>query len=323
MGRVRGTRAGVGAAQAALAVVVVAGVALGALALRPGGGGFSRGRGPLGGSSALVVLLAVAWAAGLLAVNSRYRGRVGYDQELNPVEQRLADTVRWALVVLAFGVPVLLLSLHRFSPHEHGTRSELVRPRFVQPPPPARLPPPTEAPKAKHGWDASLLLHILAGLGIALLVAAAVAAAVYLWRHLYRPPGAEPHGTYAAADDEEERLADAVASGRRALLGGDDARAAVIACYAAMEESLAASGVARKASDSPQDLLRRATAGGLLTGTAAGQQAALTALFREARYSTHPMDSSHRDRAAAALTGIAAGLEAHRAATAAGAETAS
>lgn len=52
-------------------------------------------------------------------------------------------------------------------------------------------------------------------------------------------------------------------------------------------------------------LLERAVAGGLPTGAAA---AALTALFREARYSTHPMDGSHRDRAAAALTEIADGL---------------
>ncbi len=38
--------------------------------------------------------------------------------------------------------------------------------------------------------------------------------------------------------------------------------------------------------------------------------AALTALFREARYSTHPMDAGHRDRAAAALAEIADGLRA-------------
>jgi hypothetical protein len=106
-----------------------------------------------------------------------------------------------------------------------------------------------------------------------------------------------------------------VDSGRRALRDGADARAAVIACYAAMEQSLAASGIARRASDSPQDLLERAATGGRLTGPSA---AALTALFREARYSTHPMDDSHRDRAADALAEIAAQLAPQASETATG-----
>lgn len=117
--------------------------------------------------------------------------------------------------------------------------------------------------------------------------------------------GAEVPATYATLDDEQERLAQAVDSGRRALLDGTDARAAVIACYATMEESLADSGVARRASDSPQDLLERAVAGGLPAGAAVVE---LTGLFREARYSTHPMDGGHRDRATAALAEIADGL---------------
>nr|WP_237555284.1 DUF4129 domain-containing protein [Streptomyces sp. SID4948] len=76
-----------------------------------------------------------------------------------------------------------------------------------------------------------------------------------------------------------------------------------------MEQSLAASGVARKASDSPRDLLERGADSGLLTGTSA---ATLTDLFREARYSTHPMGDAHRDRAAAALAEIAGRLDTDR-----------
>lgn len=130
-------------------------------------------------------------------------------------------------------------------------------------------------------------------------------AGLQLWRCLTRPPAPGAPATYATLDDEQDRLARAVDSGRRALLDGTDARAAVIACYAAMEESLADSGVTRRASDSPQDLLERAVAGGPPTRASA---AALTTLFREARYSTHLMDGSHRDRAAAALAEIADGL---------------
>ncbi|MFJ3365636.1 DUF4129 domain-containing protein [Streptomyces anthocyanicus] len=110
-------------------------------------------------------------------------------------------------------------------------------------------------------------------------------------------PGTEPQ------DDDTRLLLSAVHSGRRALSGTDeDARAAVIACYAAMEDALAASGVRRQASDSPADLLTRAADAGFAPGPAGPR---LTALFREARYSSHPMDGAHRAAAGAALEEIA------------------
>jgi hypothetical protein len=147
--------------------------------------------------------------------------------------------------------------------------------------------------------------RVLLVLGIVVAVVAVVVAGLRVWRYVSRPVAPEVPAVDVGPGDEQERLADAVDRGRRALLEGTDARAAVIACYAAMEESLAESGVIRRASDSPQELLERAVAGGLPSGAAA---VALTALFREARYSTHPMDGSHRDRAEAALADIADGL---------------
>jgi hypothetical protein len=310
VGRERDLRGGVGATQAALAVLVVAGVAVGALLLRAGGTGWGKGTGPIGGHSSVVVLLALAWAAGGLALSSRYGRRMAHDRELSPVEERLAGAMRYALVLLALAVPLLVLGLHRFAtrPRHHAAGNRRIRPPAKQLP--GRLPRTT----ISRQWDVSLLLDILLGIGIALLVAVVVIAAVFLWRRLHLATEPAPEATYGTTD-EQRRLAEAVDSGRRALLGGDDARAAVIACYAAMEESLAASGVARRASDSPQDLLERAATSGLLTS---GGAPALTELFREARYSTHPMDGGHRDRAAAALTEIAAGLDAHRAAETAG-----
>ncbi|MFC4031792.1 DUF4129 domain-containing protein [Streptomyces polygonati] len=305
----RGGAGGVGLGQAALAVVVVAGAALGALLLRPGGG-YGKGTGPLGGSTGVVVLLSLVWAVGGFWLGARYRSRARSDLVLGPVESRLAETVRYAFFVLPIAVPVLALSLHRSragsgaapNPEPPG------KPRISlgEPTPPHFTRPRTSS---RGKMDLGLLLHILIGIGIALFVVLVVVAAVLLWRLLGPSSEPPPVGTYSVIDDEQRRLAEAVDSGRRALLDGDDARAAVIACYAAMERSLAASGVARKASDSPHDLLARVTGSGLLTGTSAS---ALTELFREARYSTHPMDAGHRDRAAAALTDIAARLEAHR-----------
>lgn len=298
---------GVGAGQAALAVIVVAGTALGALALRPGGP--ARGKGPWGQHGLAVAALVAGWLAAGIWLNKRYRERMGdADPRLGPVEQRLADTVRGALLVLPVALPVLLLALHPISTGGDGQPP----PQVILPPNRAPLPPPPP-PGSPHGHP--LLPALLLGVGVLLLLALTGWAALSLWR-LRRPPPLPHRTTYATADDDaQEALAQAVDSGRRALLDGDDPRAAVIACYAAMEESLAASGVARHASDSPRDLLERASADGLLTGPAAAE---LTALFREARYSTHPMDGSHRERASAALAGIADMLES-RAAAAAGA----
>ncbi|MEU7305569.1 DUF4129 domain-containing protein [Streptomyces sp. NPDC007206] len=299
----------IGAAQAALTVLVVGGLALGALLLHPDTGLLAKGRGPLGGNPVLVVGLTLLAFLGGLALRERYREQVGAARELNTVEQRLVDGVSRVLLAAAMVVPLLVLVLHRFgwsgSSHEAAGHASLPLPSPSQEPVPA-LPPARHAGHAGHGIHSGLT-RIVLGLGIALLVVVVVIAGLHLWRYLTRPPAPEAPATCATPRDERERLVKAVDSGRRALLGGNDARAAVIVCYAAMEESLAASGVARRASDSPQDLLERAVAGGLPAGAAV---VALTALFREARYSTHPMDGGHRDRAAAALAEIADGLHA-------------
>ncbi|WP_405668286.1 DUF4129 domain-containing protein [Streptomyces sp. NBC_01166] len=296
----------IGAVQAALTVLVVGGAALGALLLRPDTSLLAKGCGPLGANAVLVVGFALLSLLGGLALRGKYREQVRAARELNPVEQRMVDGVSRILLAATLVVPLLIMVLHQFGPprSSHGDDHESL------PLPSPRQDPVPTPPPAQHAEHAGHSMHfgltrILLGLGIALLVVVVMIAGLYLWRCLTRPPAPEAPASYATLDDEQERLAQAVDSGRRALLDGTDARAAVIAGYAAMEESLAGSGVTRRASDSPQDLLERAVAGGLPTGAAA---AALTALFREARYSTHPMDGSHRDRAAAALAEIADGL---------------
>ncbi|MFB7115234.1 DUF4129 domain-containing protein [Streptomyces sp. NPDC056291] len=305
MGRERtagGRRRTIGAAQAALTVLVVGGAALGALLLHPDTGLLAKGRGPLGGNPVLVVGLALLSLLGGLALREKYREQVGATRELNPVEQRVVDGVSRVLLAASLVVPLLVLVLHQFGSSGSGHES--------LPLPSSRQDPVPTPPPAQHAGHAGHSMHFgltrtLLGLGIALLVVVVVIAGLHLWRYLTRPLAPETPATYATLDDEQERLAQAVDFGRRTLLDGTDARAAVIACYAAMEESLADSGVARRASDSPKDLLERAVAGGLPAGAAAAE---LSALFREARYSTHPMDGGHRERAAAALAEIADGL---------------
>jgi hypothetical protein len=174
-----------------------------------------------------------------------------------------------------------------------------------------RLPPighPTARPSVSfrpHSGSGSALHFPVTVLLYALLVAvllAGVAVSIW-WARRLRPPIALRADDVIAEDPEQ--LREAVESGRSALRTVDDARAAIIACYLAMETTLAERGTARGAAGTPGELLTRATEAGLVRGTAAGH---LTALFYEARFSSHPLGHRQRDAAERALDELAADL---------------
>jgi hypothetical protein len=148
---------------------------------------------------------------------------------------------------------------------------------------------------------------ILYGLLIAVLVAAVLLS--IWWSRRARLRSESGTGDFAADDSEDpedpEDLREAVGSGRAALRTVDDARAAIIACYVAMEKSLAERGAAQKVADTPDELLARATRSGLVRGSASAR---LTALFYEARFSSHPLGRGQRDAARDALEELAAAL---------------
>jgi hypothetical protein len=282
----------------------VAVLACAALALHPADGLLHSARGPLGRPGVLGLGLVVAWVVGCSFALERVRERLGPGYgDLAAPEERLRQLagrfLRFGPIVLG----VAALALFRFGKPPASHRTSTPVPRVVLPTPTGvETPsPPTSSSSSGHSsvLPLTILLSILAAALIVLLV-------VVLLRRLraFRPPLPAPAAP--AADEDRELLLTAVRSGRRALAEGADARAAVIACYAAMEEALAASGVGRRASDSPADLLARATGAGLVTGPAAPR---LTALFREARYSSHPMDDTRRAEAAAALEDIAGRLD--------------
>jgi hypothetical protein len=76
---------------------------------------------------------------------------------------------------------------------------------------------------------------------------------------------------------------------------GRDPRAAIVACYAAMERGLAeAPDAAPLASDTPSEVLARAVDQGALHSDAAAH---LVGLFTEARFSPHRMTEKHRESA--------------------------
>jgi hypothetical protein len=217
------------------------------------------------------------------------------DKEIEPSEA-LRFTLRYVLTGGFIAIAVVLLSnlhLHFFVPSR----------RLKLPTVPKVKPPKNYKPGPSGPW---FTLHIpWATIGYALLVLVLVAAvAISIWWSMrQRRPAELPD----IPDDgvSAEELRDAVESGRAALAALDDARAAIIACYAAMEQSLAERGAARGVADTPDEVLARAVAREVVRGTAAAR---LTALFYEARFSTHPVSVGQRDAALAALDELSAEL---------------
>jgi hypothetical protein len=175
-------------------------------------------------------------------------------------------------------------------------------------------------PQSRHGSQRQGLprahpsSHLLGGPIVIILLVLVAAVAVYgLVRFImaYRGTwtgwrrGAASVAIEPPADTGEADLLEVVESGRSALRLLDDARAAIIACYMAMEQALARAGTFRGAADTPDELLARAADQGLVRTDAAAR---LTALFYEARFSSHPVPPTRRDDAQRALAELAASL---------------
>jgi hypothetical protein len=206
---------------------------------------------------------------------------------------RLNRMVAAALVIAMIGV-LVVTALSQIHP---SRRPASVRLPHVRGKGRVKLP-------QSHEPNFSLWLGDIRDVLVALLILAILLIALAAWRRRRR---ARLHPVPQPAFDDvaEADLARAVQSGRMALAELDDARAAIIACYLAMERSLAELGAARAAAETPDELLVRAVDAKLVPPRPAGR---LTALFYEARYSTHPMPMSQRDQAARALADLAAVL---------------
>jgi uncharacterized protein DUF4129 len=151
---------------------------------------------------------------------------------------------------------------------------------------------PPRLPATAHGspWP------LIAGMLIALALLVALTAWSRRTRHrLARPPG----------DLARLALGESLAAGRAALAGPRDPRAAIIACYTAMERGFAAAGSVPAAADTPTEVLARATGAGLVRS---GSAVRMAGLFRRARYSSEPMTSADSAAAADALDQMQADL---------------
>ena len=154
---------------------------------------------------------------------------------------------------------------------------------------------PPRLPGTPHGSPWPLIAGML--IALALLVAL-TAWSRHARRRPARPPGDQGQGSRLA-------LGESLAAGRAALARPRDPRAAIIACYAAMERGFAAAGSAPAAADTPAEVLARATGAGLVRS---GSAVRMAGLFRRARYSSEPMTSADSAAAAAALDQMQADL---------------
>ena len=247
----------------------------------------------------LLVITLRREAAAKRAAEQRSYTEIVTDREADEigVPTVLRYTLKWVLITSMVAVAAVLIS----NLHLHF---------FIKPRRPVRVTVPqlggTPRP-TPDGGSTGVPFHIPLGpiLYALLVLALAAAVAISIWWSARQRRPALPGRITGDVDTEE--LLDVVESGRAALAELDDARAAIIACYLAMERSLADRGATRGASETPDDLLARAVAAGVVRGAAAQR---LTELFYEARFSSHPLGAGQRDAAKAALDELA--VELHR-----------
>jgi hypothetical protein len=243
--------------------------------------------GPLHADGKLLGLALEVAFGGLLIAVLRRRAR---SPDATRIATALNAMLRAVLVTGLFLVPVSYLLLVKPG-QPRRRRLPPAGPARGRTPPPVRHP---SGPAAHPGIDIIKWLLLIA------LLAGIVGCVVLIWRH--RPARAARFDA-VLEDDVSTDLRRAVTSGQIALREVGEARAAIIACYVAMEESLAQAGAVRAAAETPDELLAKAAAGGLVRGNAAAQ---LTALFYEARFSTRPLPQAHKAAAQRALAQLLA-----------------
>ena len=273
--------------RAAIAALVVPALVVAALAARsyqPFGGEGGDRREPstpfldgaftvlfvLGGLAALVV----AWAW-FHAFRSRPQGRRN--------EPPYASLV---VIVLVIAVAAVFASLD-ILPNEgvrgrSGAVGDFAFPEVV---------PEQPRPQLEQERDPQVIWPFV--IGLAVLVAAAIAAAMVVDRRRDRRGRRTPEQLKELWDALDEAIED--------LRRDPDPRRAVIAAYARMEQALTSHGFPRRPSEAPYEYLRRV--GRELEGRR-GPVASLTELFEVAKFSEHSVDETMRGRAIDALTAV-------------------
>jgi Domain of unknown function (DUF4129) len=226
----------------------------------------------------------------LLVLVMRRRRRKQGDGD--SAEAELPQTSRWSKLVIllypvaVFAIPILLLARH-------------LRHRLV----PLQI-PGLGHPNGRTAQHAGNITSgsswpVLTGIVLAIAVVAAIVIFEHRHGHYIRPARIRRPSLRPSA------LRTALSAGAAALREGTEPRAAIIACYAAMERTLAGAGAAPTPADTPAEVLDRAAAGGLIHSSAADE---LTGLFRQARYGRRDIGEPERAAAQGALAQLQSDL---------------
>ena len=246
-------------------------------------------------AEAAFLLLFAGMTAGLIRSVLRARRRRRHDDDELPLSQLMPISrtsrmlaILTALLVVAAGIGAAIALAHL----QHATTAH--QPVLIGP---GRSSSPARAGVTVGGHPASSGTLAAIAVGAALLLVAA-GYGVWLWLRARRDSGPLIPDEDAAPGAESRLLSGALDRAARALAAGDTPRAAIIASYRAMQRHLAERGTATAPADSPEELLRHASAAGL---TLPAEAARLTELFGEARFSTHPMSAAQQQEATTAL----------------------
>src|SRR5487761_266676 len=185
----------------------------------------------------LVTMLVLIWL----------RHRAALPRPVKSAASDVAAKLRSVLGYLLGGGIVAVIVTILFALHLHLFNAK-PRPTAVRPLPPSRRLPGTKpVPQSGNSSFHLPLAAIFYGLLVLVLIAAIVVS--ILWARRLRP--AARLGDDPGDEEDSADLREAVESGRSALRTFDDARAAVIVCFLAMEQSVAARGAARAVADTP------------------------------------------------------------------------
>ena len=212
------------------------------------------------------------------------------------------------LLLIAVGLAVawlftlMLVSLLSITPTE--LRQE--PPTVPTPIPDDTGDPPAAAPPSAQRQPDGRVLRYLEVTTVALVVMTLVGTVATAVRRRRQNP---PPGPAVPADDPSPPIPRpeplALAAERGLAEVGDlsrGPRAAIIACYAAMEQALGDSpGAAPLESDTPSEVLARAVGNGAVHP---GSATTLVEVFTEARFSRHVMTEDHREVAERALRAV-------------------
>ncbi len=286
-----------------------------------------------GAARGIVVVVAVLALLALTSAGIAAAGRVSLSSA--PLLRGAASTQLIAtLFALLVGVVVAALVLQAFYGVGRDPRGRAVRRRLdpltvvvgvvlalllwvvlrnglVDPPALPRRPDPAAAePAAGEASTRGESSWTWTTTGAVLALVLAAGAALVWWRARLASMAAASADSGEHAEPDAAGLAavdQAVRAGQAALSAATEPRAAVVACYAAMEAQLASSGTARGHAETPEELLARTSAAGLVSP---GPAATLTRLFGEARFSSHPLGHGERAAAEEALARITSDLAA-------------